>query len=194
MANFRITQEVISNGAGFIAKQLFCYQGIAPVRHHLASLVSEVAKCQLGILAASVLGAEAGTLLAVAVTCLVGDMIYYTVREIVLAIIMVARYIITKKIELPTIPLMKDMMYRVVSYATYFFSNIAFCDISMGAVRSVLTFAFTKIMRPQSSLFSFGFAQVAMAHVLTPPVTFFLGEIVGTIVGAVTYEKLTSQS
>jgi hypothetical protein len=194
MANFRITQEVISNGAGFIAKQLFCYQGISPVRQHLTNLVTEVARTQLGILVASLLGAEVGTLLAVAVTCIVGDMIYYTIREIVMAIIQLAKYIITKKIEVPSIPLMKDMICRIASYCAYFFSNILFCDVSMGAVRKALTFTFTKIMTPQSSLFSFGFAQVAMAHILTPPITFFLGEIFGTIVGEVTYEKLTKEA
>ena len=146
MSSVSLGESLLSNCCGFAAKQFFCITSGETVKRHLTPLISQIAKERIGAFFAFFFTSSTVPVLSATATCLMGDMLYWTVREIAQTLITLFKTLFFKaKGAVQTLPFKKELVYRIASYAVYFFSMTAWSYFAVGITHQALTFVFREI-------------------------------------------------
>lgn|GEM_PF-2895050 len=186
MSSVSLGESLLSNCCGFAAKQFFCITSGETVKRHLTPLISQIAKERIGAFFAFFFTSSTVPVLSATATCLMGDMLYWTVREIAQTLITLFKTLFFKaKGAVQTLPFKKELVYRIASYAVYFFSMTAWSYFAVGITHQALTFVFREIGKNRAM--PFGLTDNLVAKIVSPIFTSFCGEVIGTILGVAVY-------
>jgi len=190
MSILAITSGTAGCIAAFVAKQVFSYHCLEPVRLQLQELISKVASNNFGTFVGNIIGREGGILLSMPVTCLLADIVGAAAYETVMTVVHVVNVVFFgAKVE-PMTPFFRELGLRTARFATYFFAKSYFCNFCMPLVKLGVEFALRHIVVLSATALPLGFLACPAAIVLTPPLTFLIGDIVGIIAGEVVYVLL----
>jgi len=186
----RLSIELASNIPAFFSKEIFVIRTQASIHRFLEGPILRIAKRQFGLIAGTLAASQLGLITTAIVADVVGNMIYWTVRELIHSIVSLARFILFGVQDKPRGTIMRELINRMMSYMAYFFSGALFANISLTSVRAILDFTCKKVIKISTPPFSFGIVTSSLALMWASPVTAFLAEVVGTITYVVTYNHL----
>jgi hypothetical protein len=180
-----ITADLI----GFVGRQFFCYYGLHTVRKHLDETITKIAADHIGGAESSLFGSEASAALSVPVTLAIGEIIATGIRQVVLIVVNVASRIFSHRKDKPKTALAREVALNVVSYATYFFTKLSFCNYFMPYVKAGVELGLRKFVAiPFLSLSPTSVLASPLAIIASPSLVFILGDVLGIVVGEITYE------
>ena len=184
------TVEFIGSGAGnilgYAAKQMFVLHAVDSVGKELQTHVSAVAKKFFGSWAGSALGFQAGIVLAVPVTSLVGDLLWACISNGVRsACIVSARLCGVIEGSSASITL-KQVIIRVTAVSFAYLVKVFIVNSGVSTVQSALQLIFRQalpLLAQNSAMPSFLLSPVLSlsASVLAAPVTILIADLAGII-------------
>ncbi len=182
---------VITNSTvSFAIKNTYLYYALGNVRTSLQATITDIALPKLGGFFASVVGTQLGTMTAIPVTLFMADMTTFAIKETARAIRDIFRTRVLGEDHPKFPPLWRDMAFSVSSFALGFFAKAYFCNYAMGYVADALKCGL--VMTAPLSGASLIVACMAPAIVVmaAPTVTFFIGDILATVVSAGSYSAM----
>jgi hypothetical protein len=174
--------------SGFVAKNVFCFYGLAPIRSELEKVVAKIASRHFGSFAGGIIGQQLGVLLSLPVTLVFAECVSCFVKETIRSVINVTSGFFFYAQPKNVAPLWRDIAVRVASYAIGFFSKAYFCNYAMPLVQTSLQYALTmgapllQLPLPCSLLMG------AIATIATPSITFILSDFVAWAVEETSYQ------
>ena len=190
MSILAITSGSVGCIAAFMANQVFSYHCLTPVREQLQNIISKVARDNFGTLVGNIIGREGGILLSVPVTCLLADIVGYAAYETVMAVVHVVNVVFFNGKAAPMTPFFQELGLRTARLATYFFAKSYFCNFCMPLVKVGIELALRHLVVLSSVALPLGLLACPVAIIITPPLTFLIGDIVGIIAGEAVYVLL----
>ena len=189
-----LTSSAVGNLGGFVAKQFVTYHSIDTVREQLQALISKVASNHFGGFIGTFIGDQTGVLFSVPITCLLADLVGSAVKETVQTVICVAGALLfgLQPIESKSRPFFKEICLKIIRFATYLFSKSYFCNYGMPFVKQGVEFCLRHVVTISIAAipvaFTTSIAVSTLAIIITPPLTFLLGDLIGYLAGELTYE------
>lgn len=184
--------SALGSVTGFVSKQAFSYHFLPSIKDRLRDFITQIALDRLGGFAASIIGRELAMVLSIPVTQFIADLVYGAVKTTVEAIVALASRLLFPQKDvliakgLPNfVSNIVAVMKKVVSFATFFFSRAYFCHFGMPFIHDASVFLLQRCITVPAFLPfvpSFVVPSIAglVALSIAPPVTFFLGDLVGT--------------
>lgn len=182
---------VITNSSvSFAIKNTYLYYALSNVRGSLQDTITDIALPKLGGFFAPIVGAQLGTMTAIPVTLFMADMTTFAIKETARIIRDIFRTQVLGEEHPKFPPLWRDMACSVSSFAIGFFAKAYFCNYAMGYVAEALKCGL--IMAAPLSGASLVVACMAPAIVVmaAPTVTFFIGDIIASVVSAGSYSAM----
>lgn len=176
---------------GFAVKNCFCYYGIEKVRTGLQQTITEIAKPHFGTFVAPVVGSQLGLVLALPVTLFYGDMLTFAIKKVLLsvrALFTSLFYDITD--TRANTSLFREVAVNIVSFSVGFFAKLYFCNYAMGHVGTALRHIGVLSAPVLGLSLPVVMVMPAIIVMITPTVTFVLGDFVAYTTGHATYDML----
>jgi hypothetical protein len=186
-----VAQASFEGVAAFTVKNVFYYYGFAPIRAELEKLISTIASRQFGALVGGFVGQQMSVVLAMPVTVVFAEALGWFTRETLRTM-----HSLCTQVFCPTLqpkgppPFWLDVVLRMVSCATGFFSKAYFCSYAMPLVQRTIQHAITLLPVYTNTP---GYVVLVMAPlviVATPAVTFMLGDILSWVVEEASYQVM----
>ncbi|MCE5294050.1 MAG: hypothetical protein LLF94_05495 [Chlamydiales bacterium] len=186
-----VANTLVNASTSFVFKNTYLYYGLTTVRTNLQQAVSEFTIPKFGKFAGGMIGIQLGTLAAIPVTMFLADLTLVAVRQSVKLIQDIYRTSILGEKRSQSPPLWRDVAVATASFAAGFFAKTYFVNYGMEAVGELLKYAFVVLAPLSGASMVVTFMTPALIAMITPSVTFAMGDIVGTCVGAITYKILS---
>lgn len=173
-STYALATGCVGNTAGFSLKQVFVYYALEPVRLEIDKIVTKIASRQFHAWIASFIGYQAGLLLSIPVVTFLGDLVWSAAKECISAISLRCAesfHLFQRKAR--QLPFIVTLALRTAAAASGYFIKCLFSHYAMPYVRSTLELLLPYI----SPILSNWFLLSASALILTPPVTFFIGDL-----------------
>lgn len=193
---FSTCTQATASLCAFASKQYVTYYGLDAIRSELESFIGKVASNHFGTIAGSFIGSQASMLCSIPMTCLLADLASSAVRETISATAKVGHTLLfaEKSTVTKAKSLILDIGIKIARFAAYFFTKSYFCIYAMPFVakgvefflRHVITLSVAFLPVP----FTSALAVVAIASIITAPLTFLIGDLIGTAAGELTYQLL----
>jgi len=171
-------------------KNCLCFVALDNVRTSLQKSITEVVVPSLGRFFGPIVGSQIGTMCAIPVTLMLGDLLVTSLKELIQSVNHLFRAIVYGEKNEPTTPFLRDLIIGVASFAAGFFAKTYFCNYCMGPVGQVLKLAIAIGAPVLGANLAVTIMAPAMIMLAAPSVTFMLGDIIGTITATVTHYVL----
>ena len=186
-----VAGSVVNASTSFVFKNTYLYYGLTTVRTNLQQAVSEFTIPKFGKFAGGMLGVQIGTLAAIPVTMFMADLTLIAMRQTVKLVNDIYRTSVLGETSPQLLPLWREVAIATVSFAAGFFAKTYFVNYGMEAVGELLKYSFIVLAPLSGASMVVTFMTPALIAMITPSVTFALGDVVGTCVGAITYKILS---
>jgi len=183
----------VGSVTGFVAKQVFAYHFLSPIKDRLQEAITHVAISRIGDFAAGIIGRELAMTLSIPVTQFFSDLVYGAVKTTIESIIaLVSRWLFPQRDILISKGFSDvaagifSVVKKIVSCASFFFSRAYFCHYGMPLIREVAQLILQHCITAPIFFPAIGASMLVpaisalVAISITPPITFFLGDLVGS--------------
>ncbi len=183
----RMVSFSVESAFSFTIRNCYCYLALSPIRTQLQSLITEVSTPHLGQFAAQIVGKQMGLLSSLSVTHLYADMTAAACMRLAGSIYDLFLRLTTEVHKEVSKPLLRECVLQISSYCTAFFAKTYFCNYAMPYVQLALR-QIAVISGPILGLsFVPSICVLPVIIVITPTITTFIGEAVGSAIGYATY-------
>lgn len=173
---------------GFSVKNCVCFYGLAPIRTQLQQVISEIALPRFGSFVAPMVGSQIGLMAALPVTLFYGEMMAFTVKKTITSVhtIFISLWYGVKNSDAPP-ALCKDVVMNVIAFGAGFFAKTYFCNYAMPHVGSLLRHSIVLASPVLGLSLPMIMLMPAIVVLISPAVTFALGDFVAFGTNRVTY-------
>lgn len=175
----------------FAVKNSVCFMALDNVRTSLQQTITEIVMPKLGGFFAPLVGMQLGTMCAVPVTLMLGDLAATALKEAARSIHSLFRAIVYGEKNEHATPFIRELIINVASFAIGFFAKTYFCNYCMTYVSRVLRIGIFIGAPLIGASLAISLMAPAMVVMAAPTVTFMLGDIVGDVASTASNYTLT---